>query len=88
VFVEIESKVTSFLATLPEKDRRIIGEHIDRLADHPHAHGYIEPLWTKRKRFKMHVSGKYVVFFFVVQETVRVDLIMTTEQAHKRYGRI
>jgi hypothetical protein len=36
----------------------------------------------------MHVSGKYVVFFFVFQETVRVDLIMTTEQAHKRYGRI
>ena len=88
MLVGIESGVVSFLETLPEKDRRIIGEHIDRLADHPHAHGYIEPLRTNKKRFKMHVSGKYVIFFFVAGDTVSVDLIMTAEQAHTRYGRL
>jgi hypothetical protein len=36
----------------------------------------------------MHVSGKYVIFFFVAGDTVSVDLIMTAEQAHKRYGRL
>lgn len=88
MFVEIESNALSFLASLPEKDRRILGEHMDRLADHPHAHGYIEPLRTNKKRFKMHVSSKYIIFFFITSESVRVDMIMTTEQAHKRYGRI
>jgi hypothetical protein len=32
------------------------------------------------------VSSKYVIFYFVERDTVKVDLIMTQEQAHKRYG--
>lgn len=50
--------------------------------------GYIEPLRSNKKRFKMHVSSRYIMFFFVDENGVNVDLIMTAEQAHKKYGRI
>jgi len=84
----ITRRALSFLAGLHEKDRRIVAEHIDRLADFPKAHGDIKRLNTPRERYRMHVSHRYTVFFYPDGEDLVLNEIMTTEIAHKRYGRI
>jgi mRNA-degrading endonuclease RelE of RelBE toxin-antitoxin system len=86
--IRITTRVHDFLEALHEKDRRIVSEHIDRLTDHPYAHGDIKRLKTPKERYRMHVSYRYTVFFYPDGEELVVDEIMTTEQAHKRYGRI
>jgi mRNA-degrading endonuclease RelE of RelBE toxin-antitoxin system len=86
--IEITERAVKFLTNLPDKDRRIIGEHIDRLADHPHAHGDIERLNTPKERYRMHVSYRYTIFFYSRDKAIIINEIMTTEQAHKKYGRI
>jgi mRNA-degrading endonuclease RelE of RelBE toxin-antitoxin system len=86
--IEITGRAVKFLTKLPDKDRRIIGEHIDRLADHPHAHGDIERLNTPKERYRMHVSYRYTIFFYPLDKAIIINEIMTTEQAHKKYGRI
>lgn len=86
--LEITERAKKFLAGLHEKDRRIVGEHIDRLADHPQAHGDIKRLNTVKERYRMHVSYRYTIFFYPKDRVLIIDEIMTTEQAHKEYGRI
>jgi mRNA-degrading endonuclease RelE of RelBE toxin-antitoxin system len=88
VKIQIEDKVISFIRELPEKDRRVIGEHIERLTNHPNATGNIKKLNTRKPRLRMHISLKYTVFFYVIADTVCIDLIMTIERAHKKYGKI
>jgi len=88
VKIQIEDSVTSFIRSLPEKDRRVIGEHIERLTEHPNATGNIKKLNTKKPRWRMHISLKYTVFYYVISDTVYIDLIMTIERAHKKYGKI
>ena len=86
--VRITQRVKSYLASLHEKDRRIVAEHIDRLVDFPKAHGDIKRLNTPKERYRMHVSYRYTVFFYPEGDDLIINEIMTTEQAHKRYGRI
>ena len=86
--LKITQRANNFLAGLHEKDRRIVVEHIDRLAHHPHARGDIKRLNTPKERYRMHVSYRYTVFFYPDGKDIIVNEIMTTEQAHKRYGRI
>jgi hypothetical protein len=40
-------------------------------------------------RYRMHISGKYTIFFRIYDEEdcVRIDSIMTIEQVHKKYGK-
>jgi mRNA-degrading endonuclease RelE of RelBE toxin-antitoxin system len=86
--IEIEDDVRTFIRDLPEKDRRVIGEHIERLTEHPHAQGNIKKLKTRKPRWRMHISSKYTVFYFVGDDTVHIDHIMSQELAHKKYGKI
>lgn len=86
--IQIEDTVISFIRELPEKDRRVIGEHIERLSHHPNAKGNIKKLNTRKPRWRMHISLKYTVFFSVTADTVWIDLIMTIERAHRKYGKI
>jgi mRNA-degrading endonuclease RelE of RelBE toxin-antitoxin system len=86
--IAIEERVKEFIRELPEKDRRIIGEHIDRLCEHSDATGNIRKLHTRKPRWRMHISLKYTLFCYVDSETVWIDKIMTIEQAHKKYGKI
>jgi mRNA-degrading endonuclease RelE of RelBE toxin-antitoxin system len=86
--IEVTERAIKFLTSLPEKDRRIVGEHIDRLSDHPHAHGDIKRLNTPKERYRMHVSYRYTIFFYPDEKTIIINEIMTTELAHKKYGRI
>ena len=86
--LRINQRVYNFLAGLHEKDRRIVAEHLDRLTHFPQVHGDIKRLNTPRERYRMHVSFRYTVFFYPDGKDIVVNEIMTTEQAHKRYGRI
>ncbi|MDO9550777.1 MAG: hypothetical protein Q7J03_07360 [Methanoregula sp.] len=86
--IQITERVIKFLEGLPDKDLRIVGEHIDRLTRHPHATGDIKRLTMKKERYRMHVSYRYTIFFYPDGEEIIVNEIMTTEQAHKKYGRI
>lgn len=88
VKIRITDRAIKFLGGLSEKDLRIVGEHIDRLADHPHATGDIKRLTMKKDRYRMHVSYRYTIFFYPDGQDIVVNEIMTTEQAHKKYGRI
>ena len=86
--IEITERAITFLAKLPDKDRRIVAEHIDRLTGYPHAHGDIKRLTMPKERYRMHVSYRYTVFFYLRDQTIVINEILTTEQAHKKYGRI
>ena len=86
--INIEDRVKEFIRELAGKDRRVIGEHIERLSDHPGATGKIRKLPTRKPRWRMHISMKYTLFYYVDSDTVWIDKIMTIEQAHKKYGKI
>jgi len=88
VRIKIEDRVKEFIRELPEKERRVIGAHIERLFDHPDASGTIKKLHTREPRRRMHISMKYPLFYYVESDTVWIDKIMTLEQAHKKYGKI
>lgn len=86
--INVEDRVLEFIRKLPEKDRRVIAEHIERLFDHANTSGNIKKLHTRKPRWRMHISMKYTLFYYVESDTVWIDKIMTTEQAHKKYGKI
>lgn len=86
--IKIEEKARAFIRDRTEKDRRVIGEHIDRLTEHPHVQGDIKKLKTRKPRWRMHISSKYTVFYYVTDDTVCIDHIMSQELAHKKYGKI
>jgi len=88
VKIRITERAIKFLESIPDKDLRIVGEHIDRLIHHPHANGDIKRLTMKKERYQMHVSYRYTIFFYLDGGEIIVNEIMTTEQAHKKYGRI
>jgi mRNA-degrading endonuclease RelE of RelBE toxin-antitoxin system len=88
VQIKIEDRVKEFIRELPEKDRRVIGEHIERLSKHPNSTGNIKKLHTRKPRSCMHISLKYTLFYYVESDMVWIDKIMTIEQAHKKYGKI
>jgi len=88
VQIRIEERAKNFIWGLPEKDRRIIGEHIEELVHHPHARGNIKRLKTKKPHWRMHISWKYTLFYSIDSDTIWIKKIMTIEQAHKRYGKI
>ena len=60
--IKIEDAVKEFIRELPEKDRRVIGEHIERLSDHPNAMGNIKKLHTRKPRWRMaNITEIYLV---------------------------
>jgi hypothetical protein len=61
VRIYIEDRVKEFIRELPEKDRRVIGEHIERLSDHPNATGNIRKLHTRKPRWRTFL--KYPVYY-------------------------
>jgi mRNA-degrading endonuclease RelE of RelBE toxin-antitoxin system len=87
VRITIEDGVKEFIRKLPEKDRRVIGEHIERLSGHPDASGDIRNIHTRKPRWRMQISMKYTLFSYVDSDTVWIDKIMTPEQAHRKYGK-
>ena len=83
--IKIEDAVKEFIRELPEKDRRVIGEHIERLSDHPNAMGISRKLrYPQTPLAYAHITENNLVLLNIVSDTVWIDNIMTTEQAHKK----
>jgi len=87
----INSELLGFCKSLKEKDLLIVKEHLRRLKQPYSATGNIKRLHGPGGiiRYRMHISRKYTVFFRIYdeQDCVRVDAIMTIDQAHKKYGK-
>ncbi len=84
--LNVNAGVIRFIQLLPEKDRRIVGEHISRLEGAWPPEGDLERLYDCR--YRLHISRKYTLFLEHDGDVTTVLQIMTIGQAHKRYGRI
>ena len=77
---------------LPGKTRRIIKTALKRLEEDPFpgSKGDKEKLVLKGGViiYRLHISRRYTVFYEIDKEEKRVIVqeILTTEQAHKKYG--
>lgn len=73
-----------YVNSLPEKDRRIIKEHLVQLED---------PLTARDTEHirdgvcRMHIAHTYTAFFVVFRDCVRIVDVDTIERAHKKYKR-
>lgn len=86
--------VAAFLDSLPEKSRRIVTAALKGLGDTPFpgSGGDKEHLTLPggRSIYRIHIARTYTAFYDVDTGagTVSVYELLTTEQAHKRYGRL
>jgi len=77
---------------LPEKTRRIIKTALKHLEEDPFPgrHGDKEKLVLRGGAiiYRRHISHRYTVFYDIdiAEKLVLVQEILTTEQAHKKYG--
>jgi len=77
---------------LPDKTRRIIKNALKRLENDPYPgrHGDKEKLVLRGGViiYRLHISHRYTAFYTIddVEKLVIVEDILTTEQAHKKYG--
>jgi mRNA-degrading endonuclease RelE of RelBE toxin-antitoxin system len=86
--VEISEEAVAFYKQLPDKDKRIIKEHFQRLTEFPDCRGDVERLTSPEGivRYRIHISRKYTAIFQVYDEGIlKVHALMTIEQAHKKY---
>jgi hypothetical protein len=85
VRVNIEKRALLYVNGLPEKDRRIVKQHLLKLED-PYTAPDVELL--KNGHCRMHIARSYTAFFDVLPgEIVNILEVMTIEEAHKRYKR-
>jgi hypothetical protein len=77
--------VLVYINSLPEKDRRIIKQHLVQLED-PVAARDAEHL--RDGVCRMHIAHTYTAFFVVFRDCVRIVDVLTIEQAHKKYKRL
>ena len=83
--VDIEKQALRYINSLPEKDRRIVKQHLMRLED-PYTAPDVELLQNGHCR--MHIAHSYTAFFDVVPGgVVNILKVMTIEEAYKRYKR-
>ncbi len=83
--VKIKPKARKYIESLPEKSQRIIAEHLMQLEDLQTARD-IERI--QENDWRMHIAHTYTAFFHIEGDIVFIDLFMSIEEAHKRYGRI
>jgi len=83
--IEIRKKALDYVNSLPEKDRRIVKDHLLKL-ENPRTAPDVELL--EHGHMRMHIAHTYTAFFDVMPgKKVRILDVMTIEQAHKRYDR-
>ncbi len=91
IAIKCSHKSRKFYRALPEKDRRIVVEHIRLLLEYPDIRADIECIEkTPRDQiWRMHVSRKYTITYSVIlaENEIHIDDLMTIEQAHKKYDR-
>jgi len=77
--------VLEYINSLPEKDRRIIKQHLVQLEDPLTAR---EAEHLREGVCRMHIAHTYTAFFVVFRDCVRIVDVLTIEQAHKKYKRV
>lgn len=84
--VEVEKNACDFVRLLPEKSRRIILTHLQKLENPSYTQG-IERLASDV--YRMHVGRSYTIMFTILHDCdiVRVTNIYSIEITHKRYNR-
>ena len=85
MLVKIKPKAQKYIEGLPEKSQRIIAEHLLQL-ENPQTARDIECI--HENDWRMHISHTYTAFFHMEGDIVFIDLFMSIEEAHKRYGRL
>jgi len=77
--------VLEYVNSLPEKDRRIIKEHLVQLED---------PLTARDAEYirdgvcRMHIAHSYPAYFIVLKDGVRSVDVDTIDRAPKKYKRL
>jgi hypothetical protein len=85
VKVHIDKRALQCVNSLPEKDRRIVKQHMLNLED-PYTAPYVELLQNGHCR--MHIAHSYTAFFDVLPGgIVNILEVMTIGEAHKRHKR-
>jgi mRNA interferase RelE/StbE len=89
MMIKLSQKAVEFYQSLPDKNRRIVKEHLQRLENYPDIRGDVEQLETPEGKvyYRMHIGRSYTAFYHVREKEglVCVNVITTIEQAHKRY---
>jgi mRNA interferase RelE/StbE len=91
--VKVRNTVGPFLASVPEKSRRIILVSLRNLAENPFpgSGGDKEKITTRRGKeiYRLHISRSFTAFYSIDPDNrvVKVQDVLTIEQAHKKYGR-
>ena len=92
--VKVRNTAAAFIASVPEKSRRIIKNALEGLEENPFpgTGGDKESLVLRggREICRLHIARTYTAFYSIEKEAriARVHEILTIEQAHKRYGRL
>ena len=73
-----------YINSLPDKDRRIIKEHLVQLED-PVTARDVELL--RDGICRMHIAHSYTASFIIFPDCIKILDVMTIEQAHKKYKR-
>jgi mRNA-degrading endonuclease RelE of RelBE toxin-antitoxin system len=89
--IVIEKSAREYLGKMQKKTRRILVDKILELQYNPYPEGNKERLDYPHPPvvYRLHVSRSFTVFSIIKEDerTIRVEKIMTIEQAHKEYRR-
>ncbi|MDD3136642.1 MAG: hypothetical protein PHF57_01000 [Methanoregula sp.] len=91
--VLFRQSTAEFLNALPDKSQRIAREHLAILKTDPYpGRGKDkERLNTEGMEvFRLHIGRSYTALYLIHSDKSMVEIthLMSTEQAHKRYGRL
>ncbi len=89
--IVIEKRAREYLGKIHKKTRRILVDKILELQHDPYPGGNKERLDYPHPPvvYRLHVSRSITVFYSIKEDEriIRVEKIMTIEQAHKEYRR-
>jgi len=92
--VLIDKKALEHINNLPGKSQRIIKENLKKLGRAPYpgtGSGDKEKLIHRGETlYRLHIGRTFTAFFMIYgdKKEVKVFRVMTTEKAHKEYGRL
>ena len=91
--VLLRQSAGEFFNALPDKSQRIVREHLAILKTDPYpgSAGDKERLNTKDMEvYRIHIGRSFTALYLIHSDTGSVEIthLMSTEQAHKRYGRL